>query len=439
MSMKVGILGGGLAGLTLANFLKHDFEVLEKNNECGGLCRTLQEGGFTFDYGGGHIIFSKNEEMINLVKRLLGKNLVRRRRNTKIFFNGRFVKYPFENGLSDLPKKDAFECLYHFIQNWVKRERGELRKPRNTREWMYYTFGRGIAEKYLVPYNEKIWRIPPEEMSLSWIGGRVPHPPVGDIIKSALGVPTEGYTHQLYYYYPKRGGIRALISSLENAVAGHVTLSFEVKSIRKEDGTWIVSNGRQEKQFDKIVSTIPIQDLCSAYQSTPVKVRAAAASLRYNSLITVCLGLDVKKLNDFSWLYFPSKKDGMFNRVTFPFNNSPYVVPMGKSSAAVEFTCDFGGKLWREKDERLIEHAVEKLHANKIVDKKQVCFSKVKRTRYAYVVCDLGYDKNTKIFRDFFKGEGIELCGRFSEFKYLNMDATMERSIAVAQKINVKG
>lgn len=436
--MKVGILGGGLAGLAIANFLRHDFEVLEKNNECGGLCRTLQEKGFTFDYGGGHIIFSKNELTINFVKHLLGKNLVKRRRNTKIFFKGRYVKYPFENSLSDLPKKDAFECLHYFVQNWIRRERGELKKPRNTREWMYHAFGKGIAEKYLIPYNEKIWGIPPEQMSLSWIGGRVPNPPVEDVVKSALGVPTEGYTHQLYFYYPKRGGIQALIDALGKAAANRLNLNFEVKSIRKEDGKWIVSNGRQEKRFDEIVCTIPIQELCSAYRDTPKKVKAAAASSRYNSLITVCLGLDMEKPNDISWLYFPNKRDGMFNRVIFPFNNSPYVVPKGKSSAAVEFTCDFGGKLWREKDEKLIDHVVEKLHRNKIIDKRKICFSKVERTQYAYVVYDLRYNKNAKIFRDFFRKEGIELCGRFSEFKYLNMDATIERSMEVAEKINAK-
>jgi uncharacterized protein with NAD-binding domain and iron-sulfur cluster len=51
--MRVGILGGGLAGLAAANFLKHDFEVLEKNEECGGLCRGLREKGFTSGNGRG--------------------------------------------------------------------------------------------------------------------------------------------------------------------------------------------------------------------------------------------------------------------------------------------------------------------------------------------------------------------------------------------------
>ena len=325
--MKVGILGGGLAGLTVANFLRCDFEVLEKNEECGGLCRSLSEGGFTFDYGGGHVIFSKNKRIIDFVKGLLRKNLNWCRRNTKIFFRDRYVKYPFENGLSDLPPKDRFECLYHFVENWIKRESGQLRKPNNTKEWMYHAFGKGIAEKYLIPYNKKIWRIPPERMSLGWVGGRVPYPPLRDVIKSALGIPTEGYLHQLYFYYPKRGGIRALPKALEKKVKGKITPNFEVRSIKLEEGEWVVSDGKWEKRFDKLVSTIPIQELSKAYRDTPNEVRRAVAGLRYNSLIAVCLGLDTKKLNDFSWVYFPHKENGMFHRVSFPFNYTPTSPP----------------------------------------------------------------------------------------------------------------
>lgn len=436
--MKVGILGGGLAGLTVANFLRCDFEVLEKNEECGGLCRSLSKGGFTFDYGGGHVIFSKNERLIDFIKGLLRGNLNRRRRNTKIFFKGRYVKYPFENGLAELSPRDRFECLYHFVENWVKRESGQLRKPKNAKEWMYYAFGKGIAEKYLIPYNQKIWRIPPERMGLSWIGGRVPYPPLKDVIKSALGIPTEGYLHQLYFHYPKREGIQALPKALERAAKHKPTLNFEVKSVKREDGGWVVSDGRREKRFDKLVSTIPIQELAKAYRDTPKEVKRAVAGLRYNSLIAVCLGLKTEKLNDFSWVYFPHKENGMFHRVSFPFNYTPHVAPKGCSSAVVEMTCDFGGGLWRERDEKLVNHAVEKLHENKVMKKEEVCFSEVKRTQYAYVVGDLNYDKNTKIFRNFFRGEGIELCGRFAEFEYLNMDATIEHGMKTAERINAE-
>lgn len=41
--MAVIILGGGLAGLSLAHFLNARSIVLEKENTPGGLCRSLDE------------------------------------------------------------------------------------------------------------------------------------------------------------------------------------------------------------------------------------------------------------------------------------------------------------------------------------------------------------------------------------------------------------
>ena len=65
--MKVGILGGGLAGLTLGKLLRCHVEILEKETECGGLMRSLRKNGFTFDYGGSHIIFSKNKATLKFI------------------------------------------------------------------------------------------------------------------------------------------------------------------------------------------------------------------------------------------------------------------------------------------------------------------------------------------------------------------------------------
>ena len=73
--MTTGIIGGGLTGLSLASLLQEDQEILEKSPEAGGLCRSIQEEGFTFDYGGSHIIFSKDEEVLRFILDLLGDNI----------------------------------------------------------------------------------------------------------------------------------------------------------------------------------------------------------------------------------------------------------------------------------------------------------------------------------------------------------------------------
>jgi protoporphyrinogen oxidase len=201
--LAVGILGGGLAGISIAAHLEEDCEVLEMEPRGGGHCQTVQEQGFTYDAGGPHIIFSRNQEMVDYMVSLLGDNVHRARRNNKIFYRGRYVKYPFENGLFDLEPQDRYECLLHYIKN-------DYPPPKtNFKEWLYHHFGKGLAEKYLIPYNEKIWNVPAEELGLEWVEGRVPKPPLEDVIKAAVGVETEGYTHQLYFQYPLHGGIDA--------------------------------------------------------------------------------------------------------------------------------------------------------------------------------------------------------------------------------------
>lgn len=422
--MTIAILGAGLTGLTsgyllTTNQMLEDYDILEKDKECGGLMRSLQKDGFTFDYGGSHIIFSKDEEAFNFMINLLGGNKIKNRRNTKILYRDRFVKYPFENGLADLPREDNFECLYYFIQNLIQKGGGEIALPSNLKDWCYYTFGEGIAEKYLLPYNEKIWKYPTEKTSLEWVE-RIPNPPLEDIIKSSLGIETEGYTHQLYFYYPKIGGIQALIDRLEEKIAEHIVTNYEIRTIRNEDGKWILSNGKEERSYDKIISTIPIHDLINALDA-PGKIKNAVNNLKYNSLITVMIGLNTPKINDLTWLYIPDKSV-LTHRVSFPSNYSPYVVPEGKSSVLAEITCNNGDEIWMMTDDEITERIIEDLNRTKIIDEKDVCFKEVRRIKYAYVINDLNYQENLSMVEDFLRKVGIDLVGRFSEFRYLNMD-----------------
>ena len=125
--MKTAILGGGLSGLTLARLLYErgtDLVVLEAEPVYGGLCRSRTKDGFTFDTGGSHIIFSRDTEVLSFMREMIADNMQENARNTKIFYKGRYVKYPFENGLSDLPAEDRFFCISEFVKTLVAVEKG---------------------------------------------------------------------------------------------------------------------------------------------------------------------------------------------------------------------------------------------------------------------------------------------------------------------------
>lgn len=426
--MKIGILGGGLAGVTLAYFLQKkgfDVEVLEKEAECGGLCRTYEKDGFSYDLGG-HIIFSKDKEVLDLMVKMLGANVSKHYRNNKVWFKKRFVKYPFENGLAALDKEDIFDCLYGFINNAYPR-------PKNLKEWCYYTFGRGIAEKYLVPYNAKIWNADPSKIGLEWVE-RIPKPPLEDVIRSAVGIETEGYTHQLYFYYPISGGIQSLVKAFEGKLK-KVTKSFDVKEVEKQKKGWRVSDGTRDKYFDKVISCMPIFDLVAALKPVPKSVKEIVSrKLRYNSLSIVMLGLEKEKLSDKFAVYVP-QDDLLFHRICFHSYMGSWYTPKGMSSVVAEITTNPGDVAHEMTDEQLVAHVSEGLDREGIIDKSLVRSSQVRRERYAYVLYDLAYKKNMKVLNAYFRSIGLPLNGRFAQFQYLNMDSVVRNSLELSKRM----
>lgn len=423
--MIIGILGGGLSAVTLQRFLKIESEILEKEDRPGGLCRTFSKDGFYYDIGG-HILFSKNKQIMHAVRKFLGSNLNLCRRNAKILFKGHFIKYPFENGLGELDKEDNYECLIGYLQN-------DYRAHRTFKEWIYRMFGKGIAEKYLIPYNQKIWKYPLEKMRCEWVE-RIPMPPLEDVVKSSLGINTEGYTHQLHFNYPKRGGIEALVKSLM-INSDKVVTNFLIKRIRKDKRHWLVGNGKIEKRYDKLVLTIPLQEAIKCLKTVPGPVLKAVDSLKYNSVRTVLVGINNDSLLDKGAVYVPDPSV-IFHRICFPGYFSACNVPRNKSAVVAEISTNRNNELRNFTEAELIQRTIKDLERLQILKRKDVVTTETRNFEYAYVVYDSNYMKNMSVIRRYFSLLGIELLGRFAEFEYINMDEVISRSISLAARLN---
>jgi protoporphyrinogen oxidase len=429
--VTTAILGGGLSGLTLARLLHEkgdEVVVLEAEPEYGGLCRTWTGNGFTFDSSGSHIIFSKDTEVLAFMRRMISGNEQQNQRNTKVFYKNIYVKYPFENGLFDLPPDDRFFCINEFIKTLIAVEKGDLPAPENFREWIYYTFGRGIAECYMVPYNEKIWKYPTDQMSFHWVDGRIPRPPVEDVIKSAIGISTEGYTHQAIFSYPLTGGIQAMIQAIAAPVKGRIRTGFHVRSIKKSGGIWEISDGLSTIEAGRCVCTMPVRHLLSCLKEVPAPVQRACDSLVCNSLVCVTLGIK-GSVPPLSWLYIPEPALGMTNRISFPSNYSRFTAPAGTGSILAEITHQPGDEVSRMADNELIDEVTATLEAMALVKKEKIICAHVFRQPFAYVVYDKNYKKNIGIVKEYCSSIGIPLVGRFAQFEYLNMDGCIRSAM----------
>ena len=112
------VLGGGLAGLSALWHLQQagqtDSHLFEKESRVGGLTRSEQLNGFTFDYTG-HLLHFKNEAVKQLVSQLLYGNLHTITRNSWIFSKGVYTRYPFQTNLYGLPPEVIKECILGFV------------------------------------------------------------------------------------------------------------------------------------------------------------------------------------------------------------------------------------------------------------------------------------------------------------------------------------
>ncbi len=425
---EIGILGGGVAGLSLAYFIGEQAEVLEKSSRAGGLCRSFEKDGFTFDLGG-HILFSKDQEILNLELSLLHGKLNKLERKAACWFKNRFVKYPFENGLSMLDKDDAYACLINFISN-------PQRPQHNFEDWIYNTFGKGLAELYLLPYNRKIWKTEPHNLDCQWVE-RIPKPPIEDIVKSALGLATEGYVHQLHFYYPKEGGFETLPRTLEESINGRITKGFEIRSISRTGTGWAVSNGSEERCYKKLICAMPILELIKCLKDVPTEVIHASENLAYNSLSVVMIGLNRPRKHELVSCFFP-QSDIIFHRLVFHDYFGKNYVPSGCSSMVCEVTSKYGDELWSMSNEELTQRVIEDLCREGFIEKTQVAATAVQRAKYAYPVYDLGRSKNLEIIKQYCRELDIELCGRFAEFHYDNSDQVIRSAKTVSERVVAK-
>jgi protoporphyrinogen oxidase len=436
--MKVGILGAGLSGITLAYLLQEDeriesIELLEKADKPGGLCRSYPFAGIDCDVGP-HIIFSKNKDVLDLMVRLLGDNVHKLRRSNKIFHDGRFIKYPFENELSALSAPERDFCLNAFLNNPY-----ENYAPESMLEFFLATFGEGITNLYLRPYNEKIWKFDPAFMDTQMVD-RIPKPPREDIIKSAEGVVTEGYVHQLHFYYPKHGGVQSLLNAflklLGNKVAIHTGAT--VQQVAKLANGWEVLTANGGKKFyDKLVSTMPVSEMIPVLQpEIPEDVRQAAKNLKFNSIAICLIHVTHDHLGDNFAVMVPDKKI-LFHRIS----KLDFLVPEDERDGAtrfmVEVTYRAGDQISKLTDEELLDRVVEDLVRLKFIDDANAVQARqILRQRHAYVIYDLHHRKNMKTLREYCEGKlGMTLHGRFGEFDYINMDAVIERSMKRAKEI----
>lgn len=428
----VVILGAGLTGLSTAFHLKDVSSlILERESEVGGLCRTHEEAGFTFDCTG-HLLHLKTDEVRDLVKRLLPDTFTMHERRAQIFSKGVFTPYPFQANLHGLPLEVVKECILGFVQAQLEREReGEGDPSRMSfRDWCVATFGEGIARHFMIPYNSKLWRIDLNQIECGWVSWSIPRPTLQEILNGAFGSTVRGLGYNPTFLYPRRGGICVLPEAIA-ARCPEIRLGETVEAIDAVRRTVRLRSGAVIG-YETLVSTIPLDRLLAIATGLPSDLPPAAQRLRAVRVVNISLGVDRAAVSDAHWIYFP-EPEYSFYRVGFPTSLSRDLAPRGCSSLYVERSLQRDESL---DPDSVIDAAVEDLRRAGILWRgDRIVYRRVRVLDPAYVIYDRFRADNVPRLLESLTRLGIHSAGRFGFWEYSSMESAIRAGMDLAARI----
>ena len=431
--MKVAIIGAGLSGLSAAAKLRGraEVELFEKNSFPGGLCSTVEKGGYFFDYTG-HFLHFADRDMKRRVGSLFRDDyLLEKKRKSGIFFEKKFIPYPFQSHTAYLPLKEKRECLIGFLKAAFNAEDNG---GDNFYRWMMSRFGDGIVKYFMRPYNNKLWACHPREMTTGWMKRFVPAPQTEDILAGALSGGKEKEGYNALFYYPRKG-IGALPLKLARE-AGEIAYNREVEKVYTREKTLMA--GGKKYSYDFLINTSPLKSFALKVAECPEKLKKAARRLRHTSVLNINLGWKGSTgpavPDGCHWLYFPEEKYD-FYRVGFPSNISSYSTPEGRSSCYVEISFESENFPHKSKFGSIKDKTEDDLKkAGVIPPGARIEEEVILPIDCAYVVYDSQRDDAVRFILDYFSEKSVYSGGRYGAWEYSTMEDALKWGERLAEK-----
>jgi protoporphyrinogen oxidase len=426
METEFLIIGAGLAGLSAGYHLgKKDHIIIEGNERIGGLCKSFQVDGFTFDCTG-HLIHFRSEEGRKIITNLIGDKIQQHQRKAAIFLENRFTDYPFQANTYGLPPDVIKECLLGFVNTLTRQHQTKLS---NFHDWIYETFGEGIAKYFMVPYNQKLWQHDLRDISLDWVNWSIPKPSVEEVINGALGIKNRQFGYNPVFYYPKKGGIGVFPAGIP--VRGELLLNNPVEKINITKKQVKLRDGRKIR-YKYLLSTMPLHSFLRAVENPPSLLSSAYGRLEYISVLNINLGIEREKVIPYHWVYFP-ERNKPFYRIGCVSNISKNVAPKGTSSLFVEISLRADEK---HDVKKLTNEAIDALRESKILrkgDKFAVVYPIV--LNCAYVIYNKARSKTVTHVQNYLNVQDVFSFGRYGSWIYSSMEDAVLQGKEVAEKV----
>jgi protoporphyrinogen oxidase len=301
------VVGAGVSGLATAAALKgRSVLVLEADAEIGGYCKTVRRAGFVWDYSG-HFFHFKHPEIEDWLRARMPGVVRSVQRRSFIDYHGQRVDFPFQKNIHQLPRADFIECLYDLYFADLARREGKPSVEQSFKDMLYARFGRGISEKFLVPYNEKLYACDLAKLDKDAMGRFFPHAQLTDIIRNMREPDNAGYNAT--FTYPEGGAIEYVRAFASEVPPSAIACNEALTSIDLTHRT--AHTTRRTIKFEHLISSMPFDRLLARSG-----LAHDASVFSWNKVLVFNLGFDRKGPTEPHWMYYPNR-DLVFYRVGF--------------------------------------------------------------------------------------------------------------------------
>lgn len=420
--MKVNnlIIGGGISGLTLANYIT-DYLIVEKDSSLGGYARTHYVDDYIWDYAG-HFFHFKTDEYKSMFINSMDKNdYIIKNKNTYIYFEDKLIDYPFQMNIHELSKDKFIDCLYDLFNKQEKEVYN------NFLDMLYGKFGISITEMFLKPYNEKLYATDLTKLDKDAMGRFFPYANISEIINNMKNHSNTSYNNT--FMYPKKGAQVIVNKLCEKVDMNKVMLNTSVTSIdlnKKE----VTLSTKEVISYDNLINTIPFNKFLSLLNIQ--EYTNFSNELSYNKVLVFNLGFDKKSTyNNTDWIYFPDKninfyRAGFYDNILSTDKLSMYIeIGYSKESIIDESTIN-----------KELSLTLDNLKKCKIIDDtfKLVKYESIIMDP-AYVHIDTLHDKLVKEIINDLETKNVYSVGRYGSWTYSSMEDAMLQSKELVEKL----
>jgi protoporphyrinogen oxidase len=450
----VVVIGAGPAGLTAAYQLSKAGRgtiVLEADDVVGGISRTVARDGWRFDIGG-HRFFTKVQPVEDLWHEILAPgDFLLRPRMSRIYYEGKFYDYPINivNALRNLGVVEATRCGLSYLKVRVFPPKDQS----SLEGYVVANYGWRLYEHFFKTYSQKVWGVPPSEVSADWgaqrIKGMSLFKAVWEPLRSRLAGGRRNRAKQVTslieeFQYPKLGPgmMWETCRDLVEKAGVEVLLDSAVIGVERGPGgaTAVVfeHEGRRHRvETDHVISSMPFSALVRAMDPPPPPdVRAAADTLQYRDFLTVSLVVPASGGFPDNWIYIHSPKVKV-GRIQNFGAWSPFMVRDGTTCLGMEYFVFEGDELWDKSDEDLVALATRELAAIGLIEPTHIQRGYVVRMPKAYPVYDDTYRAAVDTMRHWLGAEvtNVHPVGRNGMHKYNNQDHSMYTAMLTVENI----